>query len=267
MEAHQHCDDLYIYTLPFQFGKLRGFTDFSGLAVSHHQILQDSCRLWSTVTSLELFLQNGIDLKEVLHSIKFNMPKLTSIKFSRDHRHLDNLSVLVDQQEHADVILGSVTTVHLQGVPMDTFKRYFIDVLPRMKYLALTGSALPSADDELTAVLAKRIQRLELGAYYDTKSLTESGYSYLTSLEELRLVFSCASGEMQLNERVKVIVKVFENLPSLKILSIYAMPSAGCFVYSADQLFQLVLDKLDVQKMRNKCEIKRYGRYLRFIRR
>lgn len=261
--VHQNDKDLYIYTLPFQFDELHGFIDFNRVVFHHYQNSLSTSHLWSKITSLELFLQDGIDLKQVLRSVQVNMPRLTIIKLV-DGR--DASRVLPEESESFDIVLRSVNALHLQRVPVQTFKRYIVDTLPRVRHLSLISSTLQSVDEELRIILGQRIRRLEFDAYYDKNTLTDQSLTYFTSLEELCLVFTYGTNDMQVTERAIMIEKVLENFPNLKTLSIYAVPCAGCIIYSADQVFEPVLNRLNMETMNNMCEIKRCGQYLRFVR-
>ncbi|UJR32903.1 hypothetical protein I4U23_020364 [Adineta vaga] len=261
--AHYYNGGVYIYSLPFHFHEFRSFTNFNPILYNNDDVLTNTHNLWSNITTLEFFIIDGLYFKELFRLIKINMPKLKVIKFLRD---FSDQSISPIEIKDIDIVLNTVTTVSLHQVFLEDLKQCFINALPNVKHLILISSTLPAGGNELTDMLSRRIQRLNINSYYEIQNLAELDKSYLTNLKELQLIFGVGGFTKEKNSRSKLIMNLLRNFPSLKILSIYALPCSGCTFYSADQIFQPVIDYLDPDEMKNKYEIKRCGQYLRFVK-
>jgi hypothetical protein len=159
----------YLYTLPFHFDHLCDFYhSFDGVKSSNHNLLETNPRIWYNVKSIDLLMTLEYDFN-LIKQLKMKMPKLTVIFFvdnySSRQNEPKNIFMNKNEGEKSNVTLNNVTTIECKIGPGENKKEWLIHVLPNLIHLLLSDDVLPSIHSELTDVLNKKIQRLDINTY------------------------------------------------------------------------------------------------------
>ena len=164
--------DSYLYTLPFHFDTLNGFTDFDQITSSDPHTLS-SLQTWSHVTSIE-FSQSFQFHSHLIEQLKLNMLNLRSIIFDFPLAEINQM----------DQTLDSITTVHFRTGWNPSIKDWLFHISPNVKKLLLLYHASSS-----TVLRDQTIISQELDAYLsDERRMTDRHYPFKIECVEIKIM-------------------------------------------------------------------------------
>jgi hypothetical protein len=216
-----HGDSLY--TLPFHSDYFHVSKQvFNQVKSNNPEILENNYRLWYNVKSIDLSIHLINDLN-FLKELRVKMPKLTFIKFvsyvDYQLKRREDQYVKVEERQTMPIVLFNVTKIQCPTGSLENIKEWLIYTLPNLTHLILSSTKLPSIDSQLTEVLNKRIQRLDIDVYSDLKQLTKTSYIYFSNVQHIN--FSLQSNVKHVTWYADIIKKLLKNFKNLETLTIY----------------------------------------------
>jgi hypothetical protein len=206
----------YVYTLPFHFDNLYDcFEDFNDIKLNNCEILKNNSRIWYNVKSIQLPVRAGYN-RNFVKELKRKMPKLALIKF--DGYEVSPKTHTQDSSGNTDVTLDNVTTIQFIRGSIENQKDWIFYSLPNLRHLILSYTALPLIDSELTPILNKKIQRLDIDAHCQAEQLTEINYVYFSNVQNINFYLNDIDKSPEFY--AGIIIKILKNFKSLKILMI-----------------------------------------------
>jgi hypothetical protein len=255
----------YFYTLPFNFDYLYQFYQgFNDVKSNYDDILISNPRLWYNVKSIDLPSITKHDLNFV-KELKIKMPKLTFINFDPSYQYDMNKTKDINL-EKMRITLDTVTTFKCMAESLEKGKIWLINTLPNLTHLILLSAELPSIDNQLTKVLNKRIQRLDIDAYCGPKQLTDTDMIYFSNVQNIN--FCLNDFWERPEEYANFIVKMMKSFQTLQTLLIYTNNVQRYRTnHDVEKLFSRITDHLHLNNILKNYEMKTFRGCLLFLKR
>jgi hypothetical protein len=255
----------YFYTLPFHFDYLYKFYQgFNDVKSNNWDILINNPRLWYNVKSIDLPTISKYDFNFV-QELKMKMPKLTFINFDLDYRYEMNKTEDI-YVEKMDIAFDNVITFKCTEGSLERGKTWLIHTLPNLTHLILSSAELPPIDSQLTKILNKRIERLDIDLSSGLKLLTEINNIYFSNVQYIN--FYANDFWKRPHEYANIIMKMLNNFQNLKILLIYNDQMRKSYIRSdMETLLDAISKYLDMKNILKNYEMKNFRECLLFLKR
>ncbi|CAF1220911.1 unnamed protein product [Adineta steineri] len=252
----------YLYTLPFSFNELYGFSNFDEIQSNHDDILNSS-RIWYNVKLIELARSNKFDLN-LIKQIKIRMPKLISIKFISSG--LFSYSETIEKPSVTEQeTLTNIETVDLIGGSIENIKQWLIYILPNVKHLILSYTGLPLLNSHLSLNLDKKIQRLDIYEYSIIEQMNITDYFYFSNVEHIQLILYNIEGKFEWY--VKTLMKIFQNYNQLKILSVCIIDKNHVQTYGSSEVeLSKIIEYLKINHIIKNYDVQRHRECALFLK-
>jgi hypothetical protein len=257
----------YFYTLPFYFDSFYDFIfGFNDVKSSNPEILTDNPRIWYNVKSIEISTASKYDVNFV-KQLKTKMPKLTFIKFgaitTNDINKIQDIDAKNDEREKIQTTLDYMTTIECTGGSVENEKEWLIYALPNLTHLIL-HCGLSVINSQLTEILNKRIQRLDITEYSQLKQCIEISYIYFSNVQYINCYMD-SSNWPEPKQYADNVMKILIKFKNLKTLLIYTNLKYISYrdPRSTTKLSKLI-ECLNMKKIEKNYQVKYYHEYLLF---
>lgn len=250
----------YLYTLPFHFDVFTDFIDFDHIQ-SNNPTIFNCFGIWSHIKSIEFSLSSLLNVS-LIKQIKIKMPKLISITLYENNL---NSIQLIEEPYQSDVTLDSVTTLHLHTKDLENAKQWFLYILPNLKYLTLSDTKLPLVKSELTSILDKKIQKMNIYDIDFIRSITKLDYVCFSNLQKVYLKLVVHKYNFDdykwYADNITELLKYLQNLKTLWICLASSTYFNASWAPDPAMVLDNILSSLEINEVQKNYQITCVGQY------